>query len=140
MSTGVVLVVNGHYAAQLRAAAEALVGPLDLAIAVVEQDVRAGASEMRQRVSEAVTQQDHGQGILFLTDLCGSTPANICLSFLAEKTGSELITGLNLAMLIKLSTCDRQLAAGALAAELHRTSQRSIKLGSEIIAKGGCCD
>jgi mannose/fructose-specific phosphotransferase system component IIA len=137
MKTGVVLVVHGAYGAPLIDAGKQLLGSLDLSLIEVTAGMR--PAEIREQIHRAAAEQGSGQGILFVTDICGSTPANICLQLLGEHSGSELVTGVNLPMLVKLSTCDRGLLASTLAQELRRTAQRSIQLGSELLHKGATC-
>ena len=132
-----ILVVSGAYGVPLLGTAEKLVGPLGLSIIEVGEEESAG--ELRQRIKEAIEGSAQVDSVLLLTDLYGSTPANVCLSLLSEYPGSEMIAGINLAMLIKLSTCERSLSAGSLAHELQRTAQRSIQLGLDFLRKGGPC-
>jgi mannose PTS system EIIA component len=132
--TGVVIVVHGEYGAPLLRAAEQLVGPIGAAL--VEVPLTGSVQELRERVEQAVRERDQGQGALVLTDLCGSTPANICQQVLAAGE-SELVTGVNLPMLVKLSTCDRRLPARRLAADLRRSTQQSVRVGSDLVRKGG---
>lgn len=135
--TPILMVTHGTYGTALLQEAETLIGSLE----VVTINVQQGEDSriLNQNISDTAKKIDLGQGILFLTDICGSTPANICLKLLQEHQGSEMITGLNLAMLIKLSTCDRKLEASALAQELRKTAQRSVRLGTELLQKGGRC-
>jgi mannose PTS system EIIA component len=133
-ATGVVIVVHGEYGAPLLRAAEELVGPIGAAL--VEVPLTVTVEELRGRVEQAVREHDQGQGALVLTDLCGSTPANVCQQVLAAAEGSELVTGVNLPMLVKLSTCDRRQPARKLAADLRRSAQQSVRVGSDL-SKGG---
>lgn len=132
--TGVVLIVHGHYGAPLLEAARALVGPLD--VALVEASPADPAEAIRARVDAAAAAADRGQGVLLLTDLCGSTPANCCLRVLSGHPRSEMVAGLNLPMLIKLSTVDRRRLPAELAEEIRRTAQRSIQKGADLLDKG----
>jgi PTS system mannose-specific IIA component len=132
--TGVLLVVNGDYGGALVDAAEVLVGDLDVTVTMVcPADPRAS---LERRILQAVERVDRGGGLLLLTDLCGSTPANICLA-VAERPDCELVAGVNLPMLLKLSTSDRARSAQELAAELQGTGQRSMVVGAELRQKGG---
>ncbi len=137
MKTAVVLVVHGGYGAPLREAARQLLGTLELSLIEVSPGMR--PAEIRERIQREMAGPGAQEEILFLTDLCGSTPANICLQLLSERPGSELLTGVSLPMLMKLSTCDRSLSASDLAQELRRTAQRSVQLGSELLHKGATC-
>lgn len=132
--TGVLLAVNGDYGHALVEAAEVLVGALDVTVTMVCPADPPGTLE--RRIPRAVEQVDCGGGLLLLTDLCGSTPANICLA-VAARPDCELVAGVNLPMLLKLSTCDRGRGAKALAAELQSTGKRSMVVGAELRRKGG---
>ena len=132
--TLVVLVVNGDYGRELAETAEVLVGDLD--VQVVETTCQLGVDEVRVRVRARLLALTEGAAsVLLLTDLCGSTPCNVCLTLLKENSGWELLTGLNLPMLLKLATCDRSMRARALALQLQATAASSIKLGTPLLAE-----
>jgi len=131
---GVVILVHGDYGEPLVRAAEAIVGPLE--VAWVQARPETTATELRQQIDRALAAQDRGKGVLVLTDLCGSTPANLCLGFFPERPGIEILTGVNLAMLMKLSTCDRTLTTREAAEELQGSARRSIQIGTDLLAKG----
>jgi PTS system mannose-specific IIA component len=78
---------------------------------------------------------DQGAGVLFLVDLHGSTPSNLCLSLMDGAHNAEVLCGLNMAMLIKLATCERKDGPRELADLLRHTGRRSIRLGSEITGR-----
>ncbi|HEX3253885.1 MAG TPA: PTS fructose transporter subunit IIA [Pyrinomonadaceae bacterium] len=97
-----VIVTHGHLAGELLAAAEMIVGPISHIAAVSigwHDDVDAARDEV-QRAITRVTQQ---RGVLLLTDMFGGTPTNIASMFL-EEGAVEVITGVNLPMVIKLAT------------------------------------
>jgi len=128
------LVVHGKYGAPLIEAARALVGPLEAACVEVPERVS------RERLLEAIGAAAAGQAregeVLLLVDLHGSTPANVCLELLAQHPEWELVSGVSLPMLVKLSTCDRGLMPCELAHELRRTGQRCVQLGADLLHKG----
>jgi PTS system mannose-specific IIA component len=73
-----------------------------------------------------------GDGVLVLTDMFGGTPANLALTFL--DAGVEVVTGVNLPMVVKLSTLraeKRTLAA--LAEAIAAYGQKNITLASELL-------
>jgi len=128
---GVVVVTHGCVCGDLVSAAEAIVGELEDVISV-PTDAQELAPAIQQRVSEAVAAADRGGGILILTDLHGSTPANACIAQL-QRPDVEVLFGVNLPMLIKLSTCDRRaLRPHELGELLRDTGRRSIRLGTEM--------
>ncbi|MFN3198521.1 MAG: PTS sugar transporter subunit IIA [Bradymonadia bacterium] len=59
--------------------------------------------EIRERLQSAIGNVDHGDGVLVMCDMFGGTPSNLSLSFLKDDV--EVITGVNLPMLIKFFTC-----------------------------------
>ncbi len=63
-------------------------------------DPTASPDSLRDQVAKAIAKVNAGSGVLILTDLFGGTPTNVSLSFL-EEGKIEVVTGLNLPMLIK---------------------------------------
>ena len=88
--------------------------------------------EMRSRIQDALKAADSGHGILVLTDMFGGTPSNIALSFLDEHR-VEVVTGLNLPMLIKLATMSEDKPLDELAAFIKGYGQRNISVASELL-------
>lgn len=76
---------------------------------------------------------DSGDGVLILTDMFGGTATNLALPFL-EPDRIEIVTGVNLPMLVKLGTLrDQDLELGELALRLTAAGQKSIRLASEFL-------
>ena len=98
---GVVVVTHGQLAAELVSAAETIVGDLPHMRAVSigwHEDVQ----DARQEIANAVESVGSTEGVLIVTDMFGGTPANLGITFL--ETGKiEVVTGVNLPMLIKLA-------------------------------------
>jgi len=88
--------------------------------------------EMRSRIEEALKAADTGGGVLVLTDMFGGTPSNIALSFLHEHR-VEVVTGVNLPMLIKLATLGEEKPLDELAPFIKGYGQRNISVASEIL-------
>ena len=88
--------------------------------------------EMRSKIADALKAADQGHGILVLTDMFGGTPSNIALSFLDEHH-VEVVTGLNLPMLIKLATLGEEKPLDELAAFIKSYGQRNISVASELL-------
>lgn len=92
--------------------------------------------EMRSQISAALDAADSGDGVLVLTDMFGGTPSNISLSFLDEHQ-VEVVTGLNLPMLIKLATLRESKSLEDLAAFIKQYGQRNISVASELLPEEG---
>jgi mannose PTS system EIIA component len=88
--------------------------------------------EMRSRIAAALEAADRGDGVLVLTDMFGGTPSNISLSFLSEHH-VEVVTGVNLPMLIKLATLSESKSLEDLAAFIKQYGQRNISVASELL-------
>lgn len=131
---GVVVVTHCHLAEELIAAAQLVVGEDLKQFQSVSIDPREGSEEIREKIISAIRKVDEGQGVLILTDMYGGTPSNISLSFLEEKK-IEVITGVNLPMLLKLATYQNDLNLEALAVFITDYGQRNINLASEVLKK-----
>ncbi len=98
---GVVVVTHGQLAAELVSATETIVGHLPHMRAVSigwHEDVH----DARQEIAAAVESVAGPRGVLILTDMFGGTPANLGITFL-DSGKVEVVTGVNLPMLIKLA-------------------------------------
>jgi PTS system mannose-specific IIA component len=128
---GVVVASHGNLAAELLRTAEGIVGPLARASAVTV-DATVSMEEARARLGRAIAEADGGEGVLVLTDLFGGTPANIALTFLDG--GVEVVTGVNLPMVVKLATLRGEgLALAQLAAAIAAYGQKNVTLASELL-------
>jgi len=97
-----VIVTHGHLAGELLAAAEMIVGPISH-IAAVSIGWHDDVDAAREEVQRAITRVSQGAGVLLLTDMFGGTPTNIASMFL-EEGAVEVVTGVNLPMVIKLAS------------------------------------
>ena len=135
---GVVVVTHGQLANELVNAAEMIVGDLPR-FAAVSIGWHDDVNDAREDIDQAIARVrvDGEDGVLVLTDMFGGTPSNLGLTFL-EKDRVEVITGVNLPMLIKLARaesgdllaiarqlCDHGRAAIRVASELLRADRES---------------
>src|SRR5215510_4637202 len=97
-----VIVTHGQLASELLAAAEMIVGPISH-IAAVSIGWHDDVDAARDEVQRAISRVSQGAGMLLLTDMFGGTPTNIASMFLEEGV-IEVVTGVNLPMVIKLAT------------------------------------
>ena len=129
---GLVIVTHGQLAVELRRAAEHVVGPQSQLATVCigpDDDMEKRREDIRARVIDV----DSGSGVILLTDMFGGTPSNLAISMLKEGK-VEVIAGVNLPMMIKLSEA-RQIGNLKDAAEKAKDAgQRYIAIASEILA------
>jgi PTS system mannose-specific IIA component len=96
-----------------------------------EVDTEAAASELRERLNA----MDRGAGVLVLTDMFGGTATNLALPFL-EPDRIEIVTGVNLPMLVKLGSLrGLEVPLNDLASRLAAAGQKSIRLSSEFLRR-----
>ena len=128
------MVTHCHLAEELISAAELVVGEDLKQFQPVSIDPKEGSEEIREKIISAIRKVDEGKGVLILTDMYGGTPSNISLSFLEERK-VEVITGVNLPMLLKLATYQNDMDLEALAVFITDYGQRNIHLASEVLKK-----
>lgn len=128
---GVIIISHGRLADTLVATAETIIGKIEgiKCIAVSHGD---NAEDIRKAISEAVRLLDKGMGVLIITDMFGGTPSNISLSFL-EDGKVEVLTGVNLPMLLKLSSDREGKNLEQLAGLLKTSGKDSIVIASEML-------
>jgi PTS system mannose-specific IIA component len=131
---GIVVVTHCHLGKELITAAELVVGEELKQFDSVSIDPKEDSEEIREKIIAAIRKVDGGEGVLILTDMYGGTPSNISLSFLEEKK-IEVITGVNLPMLLKLATYQSDMDLEALAVFITDYGQRNINLASEVLKK-----
>jgi len=131
MSVGVVIVTHYRLGEEFLQALRLIVpgAPGFLAVGI---DPTQSVEEMRGVISQALSKAEQGEGVLVLTDMFGGTPSNISLSFLAEHK-VEVVTGVNLPMLIKLATLSAPKPLAELAVFIKSYGQRNISVASEIL-------
>jgi PTS system mannose-specific IIA component len=131
MSIGVVIVTHYRLGEEFLQALRLIVpeAPEFLSVAIEPSQ---SVEEMRGSIASALRAADRGEGVLVLTDMFGGTPSNISLSFLDEQR-VEVVTGLNLPMLIKLATFAEEKSLEDLATFIKKYGQRNISVASEIL-------
>ena len=129
---GIVVVTHGKLAEELVNAARTIVGdiPSIAAVSIGWEDDTDAARDAIQRARDAV-----GPGpALILTDMFGGTPTNVSLPFLSSEV--EIVTGVNLPMIIKLTTL-RQGDLMEVARVIREQGKGAIYVASEVLEKKG---
>ena len=98
---GVVIVTHGCLGVALLNAAELIVGKQEYVKAVAFESGQAVA-DLQVRIAQAAKQVDNGQGTLILVDILGGSPYNVSALIAVEQGNHEVITGVNLPMLISI--------------------------------------
>ncbi len=97
---GIVVVTHGQLAREFVSSAEMIVGEIP-DVTSVSIGWHDSPEDAQEEIREAIERVEKGQGTVLLTDMFGGTPSNLSLSFL-ETDRLEVVTGVNLPMLIKL--------------------------------------
>lgn len=128
---GVVVVTHGQLATELLNAAETIVGDLPR-FAAVSIGWHDDTEDARAEIEQAIARVDEGAGVLILTDMFGGTASNLAMSFLSQGK-VEVITGVNLPMLIKLANLAEQSDLLASAREMREHGRNAIWVASDLL-------
>lgn len=130
---GVVIVTHGQVGLEMLRTAQEIGGRIERAEAVTIEAAEK-IERARTKIEAAIKRVSTGAGVLILTDMFGGTPSNLGLSFL-DKGALEVVTGVNLPMLIKLPSLREGTSLRELADRLSKYGQKNILVASEFLAK-----
>ncbi|MCP3178077.1 MAG: PTS sugar transporter subunit IIA [Desulfuromonadales bacterium] len=130
---GLVIATHSNLAEEFIRAAEMIIGPVKNVMAICIQQTDS-VETIRERIGRAIeTVGGDGDGVLVMTDMFGGTPANMAISFL-EKDRVDVLTGVNLPMIIKLLNSQESVPFHELGAMLRAYGQQSIYLASDMLS------
>jgi PTS system mannose-specific IIA component len=129
---GIVIVTHSQLGDALIDAASFIIGASPQAVVAVSIDLNQNVDRLRQKIAGGLRQVRSSEGILILTDMFGGTPSNLSYSFL-EEGRVEVLSGVNLPMLIKAINTRERLRLPELAVELEVYGKKSISLASSIL-------
>jgi PTS system mannose-specific IIA component len=130
---GILIVTHKELAEALMSVWDLMLGRQERIVAV-SLDPSAPPEVSRQQIQRGLSQVNNGNGIIILTDMLGGTPSNLTLSFLQEGK-VEVITGVNLPMLMKLAQLRDQNDLREVALALKQSGQKGITVASEVLHK-----
>ena len=128
---GVVVVTHGQLATELVHAAETIVGDLPNFAAVSigwHEDVQ----DAREAIAAAIDRVRQTGGVLLATDMFGGTPSNLGITFL-QQDQVEIITGVNLPMLIKAASMKEAASLIEVARALREHGRNAIWVASDLL-------
>ena len=128
---GLLVVTHGRFAEELVAAAARIVGDLE-GVEAVAIDWDDDVDRAREMIEQGIHNLDKGDGVLILTDMFGGTPTNIALSLL-DPGRVEIVTGVNLPMLIKFTNIRGRLELHESAARIAEQGRSSIHVATTIL-------
>jgi len=130
---GVLIVTHKELAEAFMAVADLILGRQDRVLGV-SLDPDAPPETSRQQIQKSLAQVNNGNGVIILTDMLGGTPSNLTLSFLQEGK-VEVVTGINLPMLLKLAQMREGKDLREIALVLQQSGQKGITVASEVLHK-----
>jgi len=131
---GLIVATHGNMGAELLLSAEMIIGPVRnaRAVAITHEN---SMEDIRDAISAAVTAVGvDGHGVVIATDMFGGTPANVSMTFLKPQA-VEVLTGVNLPMLLKFFNSQESLSLDELSGILKSYGQQSITLASEYLKR-----
>lgn len=129
---GIVIVTHSRLGEALIEAAEFIIGGRSKALVSVSIDINQSAEKLRKKIDEGIKKVDKKDGVLILTDMFGGTPSNLSYSFL-EEGRIEVLSGVNLPILIQAVNTREKLELSKLATSLEKFGKKSISLASGIL-------
>ena len=128
---GLVLVTHGGLAVELISALEHVVGPQDYIASICigpDDDIEFCRANIKKAVGDVST----GSGVIILTDMFGGTPSNLAISVMDNKN-IEVITGINLPMLVKLVSIRSKLDLKEAVTKAQEAGKKYIKVASHLL-------
>ncbi|MDH4227469.1 MAG: PTS sugar transporter subunit IIA [Deltaproteobacteria bacterium] len=132
---GAVIVTHGTLAEALLESARTIVESAENVAAIgVKGDE--SFDELKAKISLAIKSVDSGSGVMVFTDMFGGTPANIVLT-LHEEGRIEVLTGVNLPLMIKFLTARKGRSLKEFSSALVEHGRKSIVLASGVLGGAG---
>ena len=130
---GIIIVTHGNLALELKSAMEHILGvQKNIEIICISSDD--DLDERKNDIEGSIKKIDNNNGIVMLTDMFGGTPSNLAISFL--ETGKiEIISGVNLPMLVKLIGLRDSNDLNGVVQETKDSAQKYISIASEILSE-----
>jgi PTS system mannose-specific IIA component len=129
---GILIVTHEKLGDVLIDAAEFILGERPQAVEPVSINLAENVELLRGRIEKAIKKVNHNRGVLILTDMFGGTPSNLSYSFL-EEGRVEVLTGVNLPIVIKAITARENQKLADLVQGLETYGKKSIALASSIL-------
>ncbi len=130
---GALVVTHGQLGQELVSAAQAIVGEISH-MAAVSIGWNDDVNESKKKIEQGVSEVDQGKGVIILTDMFGGTPSNLSLPLL-KKNELEIVTGVNLPMVIKLANQSGADSLSELVNKVKKQGQSHISIASELLGE-----
>ena len=130
--TGILIVTHANMGAALIDTLEFILGAKQEKLRAISIDIKQDPESLRNKIKRGIKDVYCENGVIILTDMFGGTPSNLAYAFL-EEGKVEVISGVNLPILLKAVTTREKLEIKALTAALIDHGKKSISLASDIL-------
>jgi len=122
-----IIVTHGEFGAYLVEAAEGIVGRQAQGVRVVSTSSRQSVDEIKRRIERAMAELASPDGLILFTDMPGGTPNNLSFPLIRDEKNVEIISGINLYMLISAFNNRSRLPIAQLVEKIVADGQKSIR-------------
>jgi PTS system mannose-specific IIA component len=129
---GIVLATHGELGRALQGSMEMILGA-QAGVAALSLQVSDRIEEAAARLQAALAAADAGDGVLILTDMLGGTPSNMCLALIGGPRPVEVISGVNLPMLLKAVQARREHDLRETAAQAKKSGRAAVVVASDVL-------
>lgn len=122
-----IVVTHGEFGAYLVEAAEGIVGSQAQGVRVISISSRLSVPEIRDRIARAVDELSAEDGLVVFTDMPGGTPNNLSFPQIKDRKRVEMVSGVNLYMLVSAFSNRGKLELSELVDKVVADGQKSIR-------------
>lgn len=122
-----IVVTHGEFGAYLVEAAETIVGRQAQGVRVIAISQRLSVPEIRERIRRAVMELQNEDGLLLFSDMPGGTPGNLSFPLIRDMPRVEMVSGVNLYMLVSAFSHRAKIPLGKLVEKVIVDGQKSIR-------------
>ena len=134
-NVGILIVSHLTLAEDQIATTRFLIGDVfEIKVKSLSLNPREKGNKLCKMVTDAIKEVDEGKGVLILTDMLGGTPTNICIPYI-EKGNVEVITGVNLPMVISSITNYKGKTLSELSESVRNSGKDSIYIVNEQVKR-----
>ncbi|WDP88670.1 MAG: PTS sugar transporter subunit IIA [Desulfobacter sp.] len=130
--TGILIVTHAGLGNTLIDTLEFILGSPQDNLISISIDIKQDPDNLRKKIKKGIKEVRTDKGVIILTDMFGGTPSNLSYSFM-EEGQVEVISGVNLPILMKAVNSREKMDIKTLAAALVEHGKRSISLASDIL-------
>ena len=122
-----IVVTHGEFGAYMIEAAEGIVGRQGSGVRAIATSSRLSVPEIRGKIARALRELANPDGTIVFTDMPGGTPNNLSFPLVKDAARTEMISGVNLYMLVCAFSHRDRLPLERLVEKITADGQKSIR-------------